>query len=662
MQNTVPADYFVTVNPGVLAASGDGLELIGLILTNGTRSPIGSIQQFSSLANVGAYFGAASQEYASASVYFNGFDNSNIKPAAVLFAQCPNVAVPAYLRGGNMSAVTLAQLQALSGTISLTIDGQVKTSSSINLSAATSFSNAATLIQAGFVNLYAGVTAATTTIAAGTATNCTTGTISGNILTVAGVVTGGFVVGGLLTGTGVTAGTTILNQLTGAQGLAGTYTVSAVQTVASTTITQTYGLMTVATMSSGILAVGQVISGGTTTAGTTITAQVSGTSGGAGTYVTSGGSQTVSATTISAGPLAVSFDSVASAFVITGGTPGTLGTITVATGTLSTGIMLTTATGAVTSQGSQAVNAAVPVYGPAVVTPTAFMNGITAQTTNWASFMTTYNPDVSGNGNKLGFAQWTNAQNSGFIYACWDTDTTPTTSYPATNSLGYLLSATQLNLSGTVLVYDPTNEGVAAFVCGLVASVDFTETNGNINPAYKTQTGLAATVTNQSVLNYLQQNGYNCIVASSTAAQGFVFFYNGQISGPWLWLQPFINQIWMNAGFQLDLMTLLTQAKSIPYNNDGITMINAALMDTINAALNFGAIQPNIPLSASQIAQVNAAANLKIDQTLSTRGWYLQVLQASPAVRQERGTPPCNFWYMDGGSVNQITLASVDLL
>jgi hypothetical protein len=659
MLNTVPADYFVSVNPEVLAAGGTGLELIGLVLTNGTKVPIGTIQSFPSLISVGAYFGTSSQEYNSAAVYFGGFINSEQVPGAILFAQCPTVSVPAYLRGGSLASMTLAQLQALSGTISLTIDGTVKTSGSINLSAATSFSNAATLIQAGFASLYDAVTASTSSIAAGTATNCTTGTITNNILTVAGSVTGGFVVGGLLTGTGVTAGTTILNQLTGAAGLAGTYTVSAIQNVASTTITQTYGLLTVVTMASGAFAVGQVISGGTTAAGTTITAFGTGT-GQAGTYITSGGAQTVSASAISGGPLAVTFDSVASAFVITGGTPGTAGVITVASGTLSAGINLTTVTGATTSQGSQSVNAAVPLFGPAVVTPATLMNGIIAQTTNWATFMTTFNPDVSGNANKLAFAQWNNTQNGGYMYACWDTDITPTTSFPATSCLGYLLS--QANISGTCLLYDPTNEGLAAYACGLVAAINFNSTNGNLNPAYTGQVGLAATVTNATVLSNLQQNGYNCMVASSTAAQQFTFFWNGQISGPWLWMQPYINQIWLNAQFQLDLMELLINAKSIPYNNAGMTMIHNALGSTITAALNFGAIQPGINLSSLQITEVNNAAGGPIDQVLSTRGWYLQILQPSAAVRQARGTPICNFWYMDGGSVNMITLNSVDLL
>ena len=68
-----------------------------------------------------------------------------------------------------------------------------------------------------------------------TATCSFTGVISGTILT-ASAVTGTIAVGQLITGTGVTAGTVITALGTGTGG-AGTYTVSASQTVGSTTIT-----------------------------------------------------------------------------------------------------------------------------------------------------------------------------------------------------------------------------------------------------------------------------------------------------------------------------------------------------------------------------------------------------------------------------------------
>jgi len=125
----------------------------------------------------------------------------------------------------------------------------------------------------------------TGSIAAVTATGASS-SISAYVLTVGGAVTGTFYIGMILTGTGVTAGTTITAFGTGTGG-AGTYFVDRTQTVApATSITGTIGLLTVTTTPTGILAVGQVITGTTVATGTTITGLATGT-GGTGTYTVS---------------------------------------------------------------------------------------------------------------------------------------------------------------------------------------------------------------------------------------------------------------------------------------------------------------------------------------------------------------------------------------
>ena len=643
---TIPASALVSVNPQVLSAAGSALNLSGLVLTTNTRVPIGSVLSFPTDVAVNAYFGDGSAEDIIADDYFLGFDNSNAKPGAILFAQYNPTIVPGYIRSASLSAMTLAQLQALTGTLTLTVNGVPVTSGTINLSGATSFSNAATLITTG-LGYFDAVTSNASTIAAGAATNSTAASITGNILTVGAVVTGTFVVGGVLSGTGVTTGTSIVKQLSGTTGGVGTYQVSAIQNVASTTITQSYGLMTVAAMASGTLAVGQVISGGTTAVGSTITAQATGTPGGAGTYVISGGAQTVSAAVISAGPLVCTFDSILSAFVITGGTPGAVSTMSYATGTLSASLLLTQVTGATLSQGA------------AASTPAATMNAIIAQVQNWATFMTAQDPDLGyGNIQKQAFAVWVNSQNNRYAYVAWDTDITPTQSTNATTSLGNILAAA--NSSGTIPVYAP-DYNLAAFVIGTIASIDFTQTNGRVTLAGRTQSGQVASVTNQLAASNLTANSYNFYGAYATATQAFTQLQTGLITGAFKWIDSYVNQIWMNASLQSDVMNYLKSAYSVPYNSAGYGGIRAACMNTINAALNFGAIRAGVPLSAAQIAQVNAAAGTPIDQVLSSQGWFLQIVPATAATRAARTSPPINFWYMDGGSIQQISLSSIEV-
>ena len=188
---SIPLSQLVNVTPGVISAGGQASALVGLLLTNSTRAPIGSTPSFPTAAAVGAYYGLTSGEYVFASGYFAGADNSTIKPGTLKFAQYPNVAVAAYLRGANISGVPLATLQALTGTITLSVDGTARTSGTINLSSAPSLSAIAALLATA---LGAGITVAYDSLSgAFTITSSTTGASSA--ITFATDATGGVAAG-----------------------------------------------------------------------------------------------------------------------------------------------------------------------------------------------------------------------------------------------------------------------------------------------------------------------------------------------------------------------------------------------------------------------------------------------------------------------------------
>jgi hypothetical protein len=127
-----------------------------------------------------------------------------------------------------------------------------------------------------------------------------TGSISGDVLTVTAIVSGTVYPGSTLAGTGIATGTQIAAQLTGPAGGLGTYLLSLSQqkNVASETITLTYGLLTIGTLTTTpTFAVGQSISGTNVVAGTSITANVTGSGGTGGTMVVNNNT-VVSSTTI----------------------------------------------------------------------------------------------------------------------------------------------------------------------------------------------------------------------------------------------------------------------------------------------------------------------------------------------------------------------------
>lgn len=677
---TIPARRFVNIIPGVLAPAGNALDAIGLMLTTSRRVPVGTVQSFASAPSVESFFGGGSVDATLAPYYFDGFVNASALPGAMLIAQYPITGMPAWLQGGNVSSLTIPEIQAISGTLDVTIDGFAYSASSLTLAAATSFSSAAGIIETALnASPPSGGTSTTSTIAEETSTF--TASIAGNVMYVTSVPSVSLVPGGIVTGTGVVAGTQIENQLNGTAGGIGTYAVSQTQTVASASLTSTWGLLTIGgTVGGQSYGVGQTISGTGVTSGTQITALGTGT-GGAGTYIVSP-EQTVASTAIdsNAPDLVVSFDSVSGGFVITSGMSGPaagVSTASFATGTTAASLALTQATGATLSNGG------LPE------TPSTFMDAVAAINSDWFSFFTNWDPDgangaVGQNVQKMAFAQWTSQQqDTPFAYIVEDTDISPSTQVPAASSMGQLLKAQ--SLSGTSLIWNPNGATAvnsnpfgsrAAFVSGCGGSVNFEETNGRITFAFKTSpAGLSADVTSDQVAVNLGGNpqnadngqpvggnGYNYYGAVANAATNWIYLYPGSVSGPFAWLDAFLNQAYFNAQMQEDVLNLMTQIKSFPYNPGGYGLLESSLGTTIEQMLNFGAAVPNVDLSSSQIAQINQATGVNAAPILQNRGWYLQIKPASASVRAARGSPPAVFYYTDGGSIQAFALNSIDVM
>lgn len=146
MTQAIPISQVVTVNPSVVGAGGNPLSLNAIFVDQGLTVPLSSLLSFPSEDDVVAYFGSGSPQALLGSNYFLGFDTSTKKPDTLFFAGYAAAARAAWLRGQSLAGVTLAQIQAIAGTLIVTVDGVVKTAAALNLSAASSFTNAATLI------------------------------------------------------------------------------------------------------------------------------------------------------------------------------------------------------------------------------------------------------------------------------------------------------------------------------------------------------------------------------------------------------------------------------------------------------------------------------------------------------------------------------------
>jgi len=148
---TIPISQIVEVVPGVIGAGGAASKLVGVVLTQNGNVPPGQPQTFFTAADAAEWFGPGVNETIAAQNYFPGIVNGGQLPYSLTYARYAATATGAGSYGASLDGLTLAELQALTGTLIVTT-AALHTSSTINLSTATSFANAASLMTAGFTS------------------------------------------------------------------------------------------------------------------------------------------------------------------------------------------------------------------------------------------------------------------------------------------------------------------------------------------------------------------------------------------------------------------------------------------------------------------------------------------------------------------------------
>jgi hypothetical protein len=208
--------------------------------------PFNEVLSFNSVTAVENFFGVDSAEAKLAAEFFSSYHGPW---ANMLFDRMPLGGGRARIYGAILNGLSLAQLQAINGPLSITSEGYTF-NASVNLASATSFASAAALLQSQ-LNA-AQPTAATTTgssIAPGSASFA--GSIEGGLMDVTAVSSGKIAIGGVLTSANGYWGQ-IISQDSGTPGGVGVYNVwygipggDVVTAPPGTALSETYGIMTI---------------------------------------------------------------------------------------------------------------------------------------------------------------------------------------------------------------------------------------------------------------------------------------------------------------------------------------------------------------------------------------------------------------------------------
>lgn len=333
----------------------------------------------------------------------------------------------------------------------------------------------------------------------------------------------------------------------------------------------------------------------------------------------------------------VAYSSQTKGFIITNNTTGSTGSL----GFVEAG---GTGTDLVPLLKMSEDDGAVIYKGSGALTPAECMESVVNQTQNFASFTcinTMSDEDI------LAFAAWNNGKGVSYLFSAWK-DGTNASVISLENSIktaGY---------AGTSLVRGGAE--YAVFIMAEAASIDWNRRQGVINFAFKSQSGLAAIVTDGVEASALESAGVNYYGRWATRNPEFVFLYNGAISGDYKWIDAWVNAIWLRSAIQISCMDGLKMAGRVPYNDMGYTQISAWLQDPINQAVLNGVIDAGVVLSEKQKAELYIEAGMDITEQLFTEGYFFEVSDPGATVRAERGTPIINVWYTYGGSVNKLNI------
>lgn len=495
MGNTaIPIDDIVTMLPGVIGATGTPGRLTGLVVTEDSSILPVQLGDFFNATDVLNWFGSGSPESIIANNYFPGVVNGGQLPYDLKFVRYVSTAIGAAEYGASLGTLTLAELQALSGSLTITT-ATAHTAASISLSAATSFADAASIIEAAFTSP----------------------------------------------------------------------------------------------------------------------------------------------------DFTVEYDALRNRFTVTTTLTGPTAAMSDASGTLAPLIGLTVASGA-TLQG----------VGVAADTPASAMARAVGLSTNWASFGLAYQETLS---NRLAYAQWNSGQKFKYWFVAADTDAASIT---PNNSASFGAQVFAIPYQGTTPLYGSYAE--IGGLMGYAAAINFNIANGRSNLMFRQfVSGIAPLVTTEAVSQALKSNNYTFIGGYANAANTWTIAVNGSVSGEFLWVDTYLDQIYLNAQLQMAWFTALLAYGSVPYNADGYNDLYRAAKDVVQAALTAGIIRAGVTLSQSEIQQINnAAGGVDAATVIQTRGWYLLITDPANPVqaRTTRTSPQVTLWYTDGGSIQQITAGS----
>jgi hypothetical protein len=664
---SIPIQRYVNILSGQGAGTNfPTRDLIGRIFTGNEILPPQTFIEFTNAADVGAFFGTASEEYYRALFYFAWISKNNEQAESLQFARWsqfssePMIFSPSNNNstwGTNWTSIT-------SGSFAMTIGSVTNVISSLNFASTLTLADVAAVVQTGLLGF--GISE--------------TGTLLSTVNTITGLAS----ISGLVPGLGITDGGVDIPADT---------TISAV--FPSTTQTGTsHGTIHITGLTdTSLLTVGQTVTGGDIFAGSTIVTIVSGTAidlshitTGSNTevltfgpYVTMSNAATGSTTeTITFGYPTVTYNGNGG-FTFTSGLPSALDiSVSIAGG--GTNILAKGLLGwlpaMIVTNGQLSGSGAIWANGSNAETITDCLTTSASNSTNFGSFLFLNNLNLSV-ANAVLAAQWNFTQNVLYLYTIavnssnYTSYTDPVLGVGAIGGCALTLTVPNFSIVGTLTstsavitnldsilglqIGMPISDGVVNIPAGaIIVSIDSENLNLTMSLAAIGSGTESITFTEfefpeqfpmmieaatnyyalNSVQNYMFQqdntgslqptvfsntdaNTYDNVYVNyygqtQSAGTQIDFYQRGSMQGQNIStnikdMTSYVNEIWLKDAVTTAFMNLLLALNQIPANAQGQAQLLTVLQGVINQALANGTISVGKTLSQTQKVYIGAA-------------------------------------------------------
>ena len=251
----------------------------------------------------------------------------------------------------------------------------------------------------------------------------------------------------------------------------------------------------------------------------------------------------------------------------------------------------------------------------------------------------------------VALAQWVSDQDSKYNSLVWSNEVA-LESATDTTSIWY-----QINQAGieNCSIFDEVNldnsERVFAYA-GILASLDLTQLNSAITPAFKTQDGLLPSVSDTDIAVILNDKKINYYgnVGISGSPTVLNFFYGGYTTGKWGYTDNLVGQVWIAYQCNVAIARLFTSIGQVVNDPDGAGLVRAALTDAVETAVFNGIVAKGVNFDTATQLYIKTRYGINpVD--LTNNGYVIINSPSTPSQRQNRISSVWSILYVKGSAI-----------